>query len=78
MPIAGTWHKAFYTGKIVKTAREEQINMPRHELFQKSGYRWPFIRHFKYTTVMTANIRRWFRYSRRAQELPVSKDNGYS
>lgn len=37
-----------------KIPRQCKIETPKHELFIKKNYRWPFARFFKYTTVFTA------------------------
>ncbi|MBI5724794.1 MAG: B12-binding domain-containing radical SAM protein [Planctomycetes bacterium] len=51
--IEGLRHERFYED-VSKKPRERTINLPRHKLFQKSGYRWPFSTRLRYTTVMTA------------------------
>lgn len=44
----------FYTRSDLKAAREISIKHIRHKDFLHPSYRWPFSRHFTYTTIFTA------------------------
>ncbi|MBF0275943.1 MAG: radical SAM protein [Nitrospinae bacterium] len=43
----------FPSGKKNSTIEEEVIRFPRHEIFQKEGYSFPFAKRFAYATVTT-------------------------
>ncbi len=51
---AGIRQDQFYQRKDLKNPVEFSLQRVRHELFLHPRYRWPFARHFRYTTVFTA------------------------
>lgn len=53
-PLGGFREQGFYAESISKKPGVRAIGIPRHELFQKPGYRWPFARHLAYATVMVS------------------------
>ena len=44
----------YYRRKDMKRPQELELGMPRHERFMHPRYRWPFARHYRYTTIFTA------------------------
>lgn len=53
-PLGGLRVRGFYADAISKTPEPRTIGIPRHELFQHRGYRWPFARRRDYATVMVS------------------------
>lgn len=43
-----------YSRSNLKKPTKVKIGLPKHEKFLSQSYRWPFAKHFKYTTVFTA------------------------
>lgn len=52
--IAGLRTDEYYQRKDMKRPQQLSLGLPRHESFMHRRYRWPFARHFKYTTIFTA------------------------
>jgi anaerobic magnesium-protoporphyrin IX monomethyl ester cyclase len=52
--IGGLRTDDYYNRKDMKRPQELNLGLPRHERFMHPSYRWPFARHFKYTTIFTA------------------------
>jgi anaerobic magnesium-protoporphyrin IX monomethyl ester cyclase len=52
--IGGLRTDDYYNRKDMKRPQELSLGLPRHERFMHPSYRWPFARHFKYTTIFTA------------------------
>lgn len=44
----------YYQRKDMKRPQQLHLGLPRHEAFMHPRYRWPFARHYKYTTIFTA------------------------
>lgn len=52
--IRGLRTDDYYRRKDMKRPQELSLGLPRHQSFMHPRYRWPFARHFKYTTIFTA------------------------
>jgi len=51
---AGFVSENTYSRSDLKKPKQVSINYPKHHRFLLKNYKWPFSRHFKYTTVFTA------------------------